>query len=157
MPRPCLYNEQITVPANKLSWPQLWYISLVLPLCLLSHSYFSLSFLSLLLMTTPLLLFHFQLSLSLYAELYNIPIFLKKSFWNKDEISIGICCQFLVYPLFNLFFFTHIYIYLAHEVMLWRLITPTWEDVALEVAVSSVVNTYLQDTIGQVVAHCHHD
>ena len=29
--------------------------------------------------------------------------------------------------------------------------------VAPEVAVSSVVNRYLQDTLGQVVAHCHHN
>ena len=36
-------------------------------------------------------------------------------------------------------------------------ITPTWEDVAPEVAVSFVGNTYPQDTIGQVVEHCHHD
>ena len=36
-------------------------------------------------------------------------------------------------------------------------ITPTWEDVAPEVTVSSVGNTYLQDTLGQVVAHFHHD
>ena len=28
---------------------------------------------------------------------------------------------------------------------------------APEVAVSSVGNTYLQDTLGQVVAHCHDD
>ena len=43
------------------------------------------------------------------------------------------------------------------RLMLWGLITPTWEDVALEVAVSSVGNTYLQDRLGHVVAHCHHD
>ena len=37
------------------------------------------------------------------------------------------------------------------------LITPTWEEVAPEMAVTSVVNTYLQDTLGQVVANCRHD
>ena len=41
--------------------------------------------------------------------------------------------------------------------MLWGLITPTWEDVALEVAVSSGVNMYFQDTFGQVVAYCYDD
>ena len=36
-------------------------------------------------------------------------------------------------------------------------ITLAWEDVAPGVAVSSVGNTHLQNTLGQVVAHCHHD
>ena len=35
--------------------------------------------------------------------------------------------------------------------------TPTREVVAPEVAESSVVNTHLQDTLGQVVTHCRHD
>ena len=40
---------------------------------------------------------------------------------------------------------------------LCRFITPTWEDVALEVAVSSLGYTYLQDTLSQVVVYCRHD
>ena len=54
----------------------------------------------------------------------------------------------------------HIYIYmyfLPMRLTLCGFITPTWEDVAPEVAVSSVGNTYLQYTLDQVVAHCHHE
>ena len=36
-------------------------------------------------------------------------------------------------------------------------ITSTWEDVAPEVAVYSLGNTYLQDTLGLVVVHRHYD
>ena len=36
-------------------------------------------------------------------------------------------------------------------------ITPTWEDVAPEVTVSSVGNMYLQDTLGQSGRAFHHD
>ena len=46
-------------------------------------------------------------------------------------------------------FKNHIII-LPMKLMLWRLVTPTWEDVAPDVAVSSVrgIRT-LQDTLGQ--------
>ena len=42
------------------------------------------------------------------------------------------------------------------RLMLWGLVTQTWEDEAPEVAVSSVGNTYLQDTLGQSGRAIHH-
>ena len=35
------------------------------------------------------------------------------------------------------------------RLMVWGLVTAAWEDVASEMAVSSVGITYLQDTLGQ--------
>ena len=43
------------------------------------------------------------------------------------------------------------------RLLLWEIVTPSWEDVAPEVAVSSVGNTYFQDTLGQSGHAIHHD
>ena len=43
------------------------------------------------------------------------------------------------------------------QLMLWGFVTPTWEDVAPEVAVSSIGNTFLQETLGQSSRAIHHD
>ena len=61
----------------------------------------------------PLLPFYSWLSISSCA------VILKKSFWNKEEISIRICCHYLDYPLFLIFFlhligFTKIHLFLHH-------------------------------------------